>query len=227
MGFCSMVDRFSNPLSRRRKIMNSRFGCALAALAIISLAVYAGCDSPPPRVGQVSYSSSAGADAMAQFDTNKDGKVSDAELLKAPGLNACLTVMGTDKTKGVTAEMVTNRVKAWQDSKVGLTSLSCTVTRNGQPVADAEVKLVPEKFLGTNVQPASGKTMANGVATLSIPRQPGPDAPPPGVSPGIYRVEITKGGEIPAQYNSATVLGQEVSNDNRDLQTGLKYELKY
>ena len=44
----------------------------------------------------------------------------------------------------------------------------------------------------------------------------------------MYRVEITKDGEnIPAKYNTETILGQEVSLDNIDLQMGIKFNLKY
>lgn len=123
--------------------------------------------------------------------------------------------------------MVSDRVKAWQDSKIGLMSVSCKVTRNGQPLTGAEVQFLPEKFLGDAMKIGKGTTNQNGTATLTVPKEPGSDLPP-GVAPGIYRVEITKAGDnIPARYNSATILGQEISNDNRDLQMGITYSLKY
>jgi hypothetical protein len=66
------------------------------------------------------------------------------------------------------------------------------------------------------------------MAMISLPTTPGPDGDPPGVAPGFYRVEITKPGEIiPAQYNTATTLGQEVSLDNPDVQHGVTFDLKY
>jgi hypothetical protein len=51
---------------------------------------------------------------------------------------------------------------------------------------------------------------------------------PPGVAPGLYRVEITKDGEdIPAKYNTDTVFGQEVAMDAKGIQEGIRFELKY
>jgi hypothetical protein len=48
------------------------------------------------------------------------------------------------------------------------------------------------------------------------------------VAPGFYHVEVTKSGEnIPAKYNSATTLGQEVAMDAQELMQGIKFDLKY
>ena len=56
----------------------------------------------------------------------------------------------------------------------------------------------------------------------------GGDDPAIGMCPGFYRVEITKGSEIPAKYNTATVLGQEVAGDAaRTLPAAVKFELEY
>lgn len=167
--------------------------------------------------------------AMELYDTNKDGKISGPELDKAPGLKAALKVMKTDAEKGVTAEQIAERIQKWLDSRIGRMSLSCQVLHNGQPLSGATVKFVPEKFLSDYLkETASGKTNENGMAMISLPTEPGPDALPPGLTTGMFRVEITKDGEnIPAMYNTATVLGQEVSLDNIDMQMGIKFNLKY
>jgi hypothetical protein len=208
--------------------MTKSLGWGLAAIAVLSLAIYLGCDRPPPRVEQPSFNpSGAASKAMDLFDANKDGKISDKELDKSPGLKASLKVMKTDKSKGITKEMIVERMTKWVDSRIGRTSLSCMVTRGGQPLAGATVKFVPEPFLSdTLTEVAQGETNATGMAMISLPSTPGPDALPPGIPPGIYRVEITKGGEIPAMYNTATILGQEVSLDNIEMQMGIKYQLK-
>ena len=210
--------------------MISRLGWGLAVLGMVSFAAYVGCDHQPPRVHAPPISASGAAQkAMDLFDTNKDGKISGAELDKAPGLKASLKVMGTDANKGITYDMIAARVQKWKDSLIGRQSVSCMVTRNGAPLVDATVKFVPEKFLSEylTVTPV-GKTNQSGMAMISLPTTPGPDGDPPGIGPGIYRVEITKDGEnIPAQYNTATTLGQEVSLDNIDMQMGVKFNLKY
>ena len=135
----------------------------------------------------------AGAEAIKQFDANNDGKLSGDELDKCPGLKAAIDEIDPSGKGEITAETIAARIKAWQDSKLARMTLSCTVTHNGKPLAGAEVKFVPEKFLGKNMQAATGKTDKNGIAMLSIPTSGPRD--PPGVAPGFYRVEITKAGE--------------------------------
>jgi len=170
--------------------------------------------------------SAAGAKAIELFDTNEDGKISGAELNKCPGVKAALAQIDPSGDKTVTAEKITARIKAWQASKLGRMSLSCTVLHNGKPLKDAEVKFLPEAFLGKNIQAGSGKTDRNGVAMVSIPTNSRLD--PPGMAPGLYRVEIRKADEeIPAKYNSETILGQEIALDAEGIQNGIRFDLKY
>ena len=176
----------------------------------------------PPQID----AAAAGAKAIELFDTNKDGKLSGEELDKCPGLKAAVDRIDPAGKGEITADMIAARIKAWQASKLGRMSLSCRVTKNGQPLAGAEVKFVPEKFLGENLQTATGKTDQNGMAMLSIPVR-GP-CDPPGVAPGVYRVEITKSGEkIPAKYNTETIFGQEVALDAKGIQEGINFDLDY
>jgi hypothetical protein len=210
--------------------MTARLGCGLAVLGMLTLALSVGCDRPPSRVQTAPISpSGAGSKAMELFDTNKDGKISGAELDKAPGLKASLPLLGTDKDKGVTAKQISDRAQKWLDSLVGRMPFTVSVYHNGNPLAGATIKLVPEKFLSEylTVTPV-GKTNETGRASVTLPTTPGPDGDPVGMSPGMYRVEITKDGEtIPAKYNTETTIGQEVSQDNQEIMLGIKYNLTY
>jgi hypothetical protein len=201
----------------------------LAVLTLFSFAFAVGCDFGPKRVAAPSFKPSAeAAAAMEMFDANKDGKIAGAELDACPGLKASLKIIGTDREKGVTKEQIAERIQKWLNLRTGRTSLTCQVTRNGQPLTGATVKFVPEKFL-EDVLPetAIGKTTPNGMATISLPADPKSDIPS-GVTLGMYRVEITKDGEtIPAKYNSNTELGQEVSPDNLYVQPNPRFDLKY
>jgi hypothetical protein len=170
----------------------------------------------------------AGAEAIKQFDANHDGKLSGDELDKCPGVKAALAEIDSAGKGEVTAAMITARIKAWQATKLGRMSVFCKVTHNGKPLEGAIVKFVPEKFLGPNMQPAIGKTDGHGLAMISV-KTVGP-RDPPGVGPGLYRVEITKPGEaIPAEYNTATIFGQEVAQDAKGIKdmTGIKFDLDY
>ncbi len=171
----------------------------------------------------------AGEKAIEMFDTDKDGKLSGKELDKCPGLKAAIDNIDPSGKGEITAEMIAARIKAWQRSRLGRMSLSCTVLHKGKPLAGAEVKFVPEKFLGVSGDKwiATGKTDENGLAMLSVPTS-GEREDPPGVPAGFYRVEITKPGEnIPAKYNADTVFGQEVAVDAAGIMEGIKFDMDY
>jgi hypothetical protein len=201
----------------------------LAGLTLCCLAFSFGCDRPPDghRISPFNSVRDA-ASAMKLYDTNHDGKISDDELDAVPGLKASLALLKTDSKKGVTSELLAERLKNWNDSRIGRMALAVALTHNGRPLVDATVKFIPEKFLSEDLpDAATGTTRKDGVAIVSLPTIPDSELPP-GVPPGMYRIEITKADEdIPAQYNSATELGQEISIDNPDLQNGIMFDLKY
>ncbi len=207
-----------------------RLGLSLCVLSLIP-ALASSQDAPkkrgPARLRPPAIDAkAAGAKAIELFDADKDGKLSGKELDKCPGLKAAIDKIDTSGNGEITAEMIAARIEAWQKSRLGRMSLSCLVTHNGRALDGAEVKFVPEKFLGDNVKTATGKTDQNGMAMLSIPTH-GP-GDPPGVAPGFYRVEITKAGEkIPAKYNSETIFGQEVALDAKGIQEGIVFDLDY
>ena len=202
-------------------------GYALVLAGVVAVSV--GCPHTPERIYPPPINASAsGARAIEMFDANKDGKLTGEELDKVPGLKAALSKVDPSK-EGVTAKMITARIKVWQNTKLGRMSLSCTVLHNGKGLAGAEVKFVPEKFLGLDDPKwiAKGKTDQNGMAMLSVPVS-GQREDPPGVPPGFYRVEVTKPGmNIPAMYNTETILGQEVANDAVGIMEGIRFDLKF
>ena len=196
-------------------------------MLVLGLIVALGCTRGPSRLQPPSINaSSAGSEAIAMYDADKDGKISGPELDKCPALKAAMAQIDKTGEGAITANMITERIKAWQNSKLGRTSLSCTVLHNGRPLSDAEVRFVPEKFLGENVKIAQGKTYQSGVAMISVETTDRSDSP--GIGPGLYRVEITKAGKnIPAKYNTETTLGQEVALDANGIQDGIRINLAY
>lgn len=203
----------------------ARLGGVVVGLWIL---VGGGCSRGPSRVHPPAIdASAAGRLAIAQYDTDGDGLIRGAELTQAAGLKAALENLDTDGDGGVSAEEVTARVKTWQATEVGVISLSCTVTRRGQRLQGATVKFVPEKFLGDEIQTATGQTDELGVALLSIPSDPDAPGGVLGVQYGLYRVEITKEGtDLPAMYNTRTILGQEVADDCADVRRGINFKLE-
>jgi len=207
--------------------MFHRVASGAVVAAVVSLMLSGGCSRAAPRLEPPTIdAASAGAKAIEQYDANKDGKISGAELDKTPALKAAIARIDAGGAGEITADKIAARIKVWQESKSARMPLSCTVLHNGKPLAGAEVKFVPEAFLGENIKTATGKTDANGVAMLSIPTAGSND--PPGVAPGFYRVEIAKSGEnIPAKYNSQTTLGQEAAVDTPENIYGIKFDLRY
>jgi hypothetical protein len=193
----------------------------------LSLIAASGCSRGPGRLLPPPINaSSAGSEAVAMYDANKDGKISGAELDKCPALKTAMAQIDKTGEGAITADMITKRIENWQKSKLGRISLSCTVLHNGRPLPNAEVQFVPEKFLGGNIKTAYGKTDQNGVAMISVETTDRSD--PSGAPPGLYRVEITKTGEdIPAKYNTATILGQEVALDAAGIREGIRFNLAY
>ncbi len=194
-------------------------------VSVTWLAGPAGCSRRPadgnmaPRLN----SERVGQATLKQYDFRGDGKIDRAELERCPALKAAVEQIDPQHTGEITAEMIAARIKAWQKSKIGRMPFPCRCLHNGKPLAGAEVKFVPEEFLGPMMPSAAGTTDQNGIVRVSIHTDPANRYDPPGVPPGFYRVEITKADEqIPVKYNQATTLGQEVAIDAKGVSAQLR-----
>jgi hypothetical protein len=197
-------------------------------LLAVTLLTQSGCLNQPKRIVAPSIDAdAAGQEAMKLYDANNDGKISGAEFDKVPSLLQALANLPNKSTKekGITAADITARIKIWQQSKIGrIGGVFAMVTRNGKPLVGAEVKFVPEKFLGGNMPVCKGSnpTGPDGSVEISETVEPGD---PKGVPPGYYRVEITMpDGSVPAKYNTQSIFGEEVSSDVR--RGGYNYDIK-
>jgi hypothetical protein len=200
----------------------------LMALLAVTLLSQSGCLNEPKRIVPPSVDAdAAGQEAVKLFDANKDGKISGAEFDKVPSLLQALPniPVKSTKEKGLTAADLTARLKAWQLTRIGrIGGVFAMVTRNGKPLVGAEVKFVPEKFMGGNMPECKGTnpTGQDGSVEISEPVNPGD---PKGVPPGYYRVEITMpDNSIPAKYNTQSIFGEEVCPDVR--RGGYSYDIK-
>jgi hypothetical protein len=210
-------------LKERKMCVRGMAGCVLTVVVLVG----AGCSRGPSRMYPPTINASAaGAKAVETYDADKDGKISGAELDSCPALKAAIAQIDTGGQRTITAEMITARIQNWQESKIARMPVTCLVMHGGRPLSGADVKFVPEEFLGSNVTVASGKTNENGMAAISVPTT-GPNDRS-GVAPGFYRVDITKlGDNIPVKYNAKTVLGQEVAQDAKGILGMIRLDLKY
>ncbi|MCA9248836.1 MAG: hypothetical protein KDA42_17035 [Planctomycetales bacterium] len=199
-------------------------------LAVAFALISWGCSRTPARVEAPSLDASAIASgAMTKYDQNGDGQVGGDELEAAPSLKAALGDLDKDGNGSVSADEIEQRVNAWLESKLGITTVTCSVTLDGAPLAGAQITFEPEPFLGAAVKPATGTTDASGMAILSIPASDLPNPNMSGAQVGLYIVRISKqqaGQEsIPAKYNTASTLGAEVAIDSAGLREGYPFKL--
>jgi len=197
--------------------MSHRVACFSLLITCAALLSGAACNRRPARVLAPGISPSAAADAIKQYDTDNDSMISGEELEKSPSLKQALQRIDRNGDGAITEEELNGRIADWHESKLGYTTVNCTVTRGGRPLVGATVKFVPEKFLGEVIQAAEGVTDENGAAIVSVPNE---GTGTSGVAPGLYSVRITKEGEqIPGKYNTETIFGQEIAIDNEELES--------
>jgi hypothetical protein len=182
----------------------------------------AGCNRGPTRVAVPDFAPAAiAAGAIKAYDVNGDGVVSGDELKKAASITdyAGADARRIDKNGDgqISEEEIENRVRQWVDSQVGIVMFQCTVTLDDQPLEGAKVKYVPESFMGGVIETASATTDRRGIATPTIApaKLPQDSQGVIGARCGFYRVEISHPSvEIPAKYNTETILGHEVALDS-------------
>jgi hypothetical protein len=156
----------------------------------------------------------AGQQAIAEYDTNKDGVLDDAELDRCPGLKQGLKLIDKNGDGKLSADEIRDRVLQYFEDKVALFPLTVIVTLDGKALDGATVTLVPEAFMGPSVKPVRGTTDTGGSCSFLAEGQT-----IRGVYPGVYRVEVSKkdadGKEtVPEKYNAKTTLGFELGGGN-------------
>ncbi len=186
-----------------------RFFLLILPWAVVVLGV--GCGSPG-QVAAPSYSPAEVAQqAVAEYDSNKDGRLDAQELERCPALKQSLAGMDNNKDGCLDASEIEKRLAFYLDNQIYYLSVLCRVHRGGGPVPGASVSLVPEKFHGTALRPARGTSGADGQVVLQMEGE----ALPGVVACGFYRIEVSlkdaAGREtLAARFNTETTLGREV-----------------
>jgi hypothetical protein len=182
---------------------------AAGCFTALGLSLALGCGSGD-RIAPPNYSPSEAARlAMAEYDTNKDGRIDAKELARCPALKSALANIDKNKDGAIDAQELQERLEAYQASGVAVSTVACRVVRGEDGVKGALVTLVPEKFHGDSLKPASGVSDIHGDVELTVA-----GSTVPGVAFGFYRIEVSiKNGDretLPARFNSQTTLGVEV-----------------
>ncbi len=203
----------------KKTVTHSRF--VASPIIVLATALSSGCSSGPGRVQPPDIDAGdAAAEAIELYDKDGDGAIAGSELDAVPGIKAAMeTIDVSPKDDKATEDEIAARIESWQETRIGVMTVSCTVTLDGRQVTDATVTFEPESFLGSNIQAGVADIGPGGGGTVTIPKdkRPATDTPP-GVQLGFYRVRISKlanGQEsIPAMYNKETTLGQQVAPDD-------------
>jgi EF hand len=155
--------------------------------------------------------SEAAKQALAEYDTNKDGALDAKELEACPALQSALKRVDANNDGRLTADEIADRLTFFQKQGTEM-DVSVEITLDGRALEGATVTLEPEKFMGPSIKSASAVTDEAGAGLL---KTEGSGEVP--VACGYYRVRISKNAQgrevVPAKYNTQSVLGYEVSPD--------------
>lgn len=195
-------------------------------VACIALVVLAGCSQRPRRVHQPTIAAAAaGKAAIAMYDTDGNGQIDGPELDKATSIKAVLAKLDTNHDGKVSDKEICDRIRGWQETRVGIVGVSCSVELDGTPVDGATVTFVPEGFLGANIKPCTGTSDAHGVVMPSVDDPELARRHIRGASYGLYKVKIS-GPRIPVKYGSDdSPFGAEVAIDANSIQEPLVFKL--
>lgn len=193
----------------------------VAVVSLLGLVIASGCSNGPRRAIPPAYDSDAGAKALDAYDTNRDGVISGNELDRIPALRASLRQVDQDGDERITADEIDRRVESWKKSRIAEMPVRCRVLLNGVPLVNAEVLFDPAPFLGPGVKPATGTTMEDGTAGMSLAKEHLADPRFPGVACGWYTIRVISSDRaIPDRYNVNSTLGCEVAIDAHWLSAG-------
>ena len=151
--------------------------CKWHQVGIMMVVLVGGCSGGPQRVKPPRIDTSAAAtQAMELYDTNHDGKLSQEELAKCPGVLISMDGYDTNHDKLVDEEEFRDHLVHLLKNGTGATQLACNVSYQGRPLAGAKVVLEPEPYLGNEIQAAEGVTSSYGAADVGMPADKAPDA---------------------------------------------------
>src|SRR5262249_11288266 len=153
-----------------------------ALLAGVALWLLPGCVGGDRLVAPTYSPEEAAKQALAEYDTNRDGFLDAKELERCPALKNNLDSIDTNGDKRLSADEIAARINSYAESQVALKNTGCRVLLDGRPLQGATVTYVPEKFMGSSIKSASGVSDDRGGVILTAEGEK-----LPGVQPGLYR----------------------------------------
>ncbi|CAN5573462.1 hypothetical protein BH11PLA2_BH11PLA2_45070 [soil metagenome] len=198
--------------------------CVTLIIAVISILLpgcgRGGSDAIVP-VKSAEFDSAMIAKAIfTTCDKNNDSLIDLREAAVSPGLALAFASIDTDKSKTLSATELISRLDMYKAAVSSSVPVAVYLTLDDVPLVGAKVTLEPEPFFANVLKTATGESDAGGRCGLwSVD---GKNAL--GVSAGLYRIKIEK-DNLPAKYNTATILGTEVLTDGRNAENGVYLKL--
>lgn len=144
---------------------------------------------------------------MELWDSNGNGALDGDEMNQCPGLKRDLSAIDADQDGAMSQEELQARLAEFEENATGLKVASFLVTLNGQPLRNAQVRLVPEAFLEGVLETATGRTNNSGVVK---PRSESADLQ--AMQLGYYRVEV-EAPQLGTDAGRESIAGLGVSVD--------------
>ena len=172
----------------------------------------AGCSRGPTAVNAPEWDPAAAAErALADYDANRDHKLSREELKKCPGLLSAVALFDRDGDGAISADELKAKLQEIHELQSAIVEVQCSVTKGGRPLEGATVTFVPESFMGDAFKPLAGVSKADGTVFPSVADEELPAelrGRVHGAHCGIFRVTVTHPTvAIPAKYNTQTEVG--------------------
>ena len=207
----SSIDSLSTASSAAISIFKGQYWATLAA----SICLLCGCNQGPARLLLPDLDPAASAElAMAEFDSDGSGSLSQSELESCPAIGTALDRFDFDGNGEVSAEEIEQRMEEWIEKKSASIPITLKVTLDGKGLGDAQVDFIPMDMMGEAGFAGSGLTEPSGMARISPNLDEAPEAYKrmKGIPPGLYSIKVSHPEQsIPAKYNEETILGVEVS----------------
>ena len=184
------------------------------ALLFGLLTSLSGCSTALPPLIPPDWNSAAGEAAIQEYDSDGDGLLAAVELDRVPALKSATSRIDTNNDSKLSPEEINARIQKWRDLNIAIMPTTVNVFKDRQPLADIEVTLVPEKFLGDAIKPAKGTTNQNRTAVIRISSSRDEE----GVHQGFYRIVLSKKAAdretLLPKFNTETELGAEIAADS-------------
>jgi len=186
-------------------------------LGVIAAFAVLGCSREPAPIDTPRWEpEQLTANAMRLYDADGSDTLDAKELQQAPSLAASLPHLDANQDHQIGPDELQARLKLYEELQTGLRAKTFRVTWRGRPLADAKLKLIPERFLEGVIEPAEGVTDASGTV---VPQTATYDIP--AVRLGFYRVEIdSETTKIPEKYHKNSILGIEISPISEGYESG-------